>query len=145
MMKYDVYYKAFKELREIISFFPENEYKKIPNTFINFIEKNMDTNYEYVVTHIDDFQNQEMLEETKVLLSLVYRDFIDSSEEKKQIIQKEKDELYQDTKKIKEKYSPENIYENIEKKHETEEISTAMVEYKESIFAEIINWFKRTF
>lgn len=34
---YNVYYKAFKELSEIIKFFPRNEYKKIPKSFIDFI------------------------------------------------------------------------------------------------------------
>ena len=34
--KYNVYYRALKELSEIIKFFPRNEYTKIPKTFINF-------------------------------------------------------------------------------------------------------------
>ena len=74
--KYNVYYRALKELSEIIKFFPRNEYRKIPKTFINFIEENKDNSYEYIIEHIDDFQNQAMLDETRVLLSIVYRDFI---------------------------------------------------------------------
>ena len=42
--KYEIYHKAFKEFREIVKFFPKNNYKKIPKSFINFIEENMDDN-----------------------------------------------------------------------------------------------------
>ncbi len=140
--KYNVYHKAFKELSEIIKFFPENEYKKIPKSFIDFIEENMDNSYEYKIKHIDDFQNQKMLNETKILLSIVYRDFIASSEEQKQIIKMEKLELLQEENRVREKYNPDNIFKN---KGEKVEESVAMVEYKESILTKIKNWFKRNF
>jgi len=143
--KYNVYHKAFKELIEIIKFFPKNEYSKIPKSFIDFIEENMDNDYEYVVGHIDDFQNQEMLEETRILLSIVYRDFIASSEEQKQIIKIEKNELLQEEKRIQERYNPDNLFKNKEFKRETVENNVAMKEYKESIFIKIKNWFKRDF
>lgn len=143
--RYDIYHKAFKELSEIIKFFPKNEYRKIPKSFIDFIEENMDNSYEYIVAHVDDFQNQEMLEETKILLSIVYRDFIASSEEQKQIIKKEKNELLQEEKRIREKYNPDNLFKNKVEKVETVENSVAMVEYKESFFTKIKNWFKGFF
>lgn len=109
--KYEIYHKAFKEFREIVKFFPKNEYKKIPKSFINFIEENMDDNYEYTVKHVDDFQNQEMLEETRVLLSIVYRDFLASDEEKKQIIKSENEELLQEEKIKQEKYDINALFE----------------------------------
>ena len=140
--KYNVYHKAFKELSEIIKFFPENEYKKIPKSFIDFIEENMDNSYEYKIKHIDDFQNQKMLNETKILLSIVYRDFIASSEEQKQIIKMEKLELLQEENRVRKKYNSDNIFKN---KGEKVEESVAMVEYKESILTKIKNWFKRNF
>lgn len=143
--KYYVYPKAFKEISEIIKFFPKSEYRKIPKSFINFIEENMDRNYDYIVKHVDDFQNQEMLDETKIILSIIYRDFIASSEEKNQIYKTENFELLREEKIIREKYNPNNLFKNKATKVETVENSVAMVEYKESIFTKIKNWFKRTF
>lgn len=143
--KYNVYYRALKELSEIIKFFPRNEYTKIPKTFINFIEENKDDNYKYIIEHIDDFQNQAMLDETRVLLSIVYRDFIASNKEKKQITDIEKNELLEEEKRIREKYNPDNIFKKRDTKIETVENSVAMIECKESIFKKIKNWFKRTF
>ncbi len=139
--KYEVYHKAFKEFREIIKFFPKNEYKKIPKVFIDFIEENMDKNYEYIVEHVDDFQNQEMLEETKVLLSIVYRDFLTSSQERKQIIKMENDELWQEEKIIQEKYNPDNLFKNkntsiIENTEENSNID--LIEVKEKNFLQKI-------
>ena len=143
--KYSVYPKAFKEISELIKFFPRSEYRRIPKSFINFIEEHMDNNYDYIVEHIDDFQNQEMLDETKIILSIIYRDFIASDEVKKQIYETENFELLQEEKRIREKYNPDNLFKNRDNKVEPVEKSVAMVEYKESIFTKIKNWFKRTF
>ena len=120
--KYGVYPKAFKEISELIKFFPRSEYRKIPKSFINFIEENMDNNYDYIVEHIDDFQNQEMLDETKIILSIIYRDFI-----------------------ALDKYNPDNLFKDKTTKIELVGNSIAMVEYKESIFTKIKNWFKLIF
>lgn len=109
--KYDVYHKAFKEFMEIVKFFSKNEYKKIPKSFIHFIEENMDDSYEYTVEHVDDFQNQEMLEETRVLLSIVYRDYLASDEEKERIIKIENEEYLQEEKIKQEKYDINALFE----------------------------------
>lgn len=105
----------------------------------------MDNNYDYIVEHVDDFQNQEILDETKIILSIIYRDFIASNEVKKQIYKTENLELSQEEKRIREKYNPDNMFKNKATKVEPVENSAVMVEYKESIFTKIKNWFKRTF
>lgn len=143
--KYSVYSKAFKEISEIIKFFPKSEYRKIPKYFINFIEENMDNNYDYIVEHVDDFQNQKMLDKTKIILSIIYRDFIALGEEKNQIYKMENFELLQEEKRIREKYNPDNFFKNKATKVEPVENSVAMVQYKQSIFTKIKNLFKRTF
>ncbi len=143
--KYSVYPKAFKEISELIKFFPRSEYRRIPKSFINFIEEHMDNNYDYIVEHIDDFQNQEMLDETKIILSIIYRDFIASDEVKKQIYETENFELLQEEKRIREKYNPDNMFKNKATNGDLVENSVAIIEYKESIFTKIKNWFKRTF
>ena len=53
------------------------------------------------------------------------------------------EEIYQ--RKLTEKYNPANLFKNKETKVEKIENSVAMVEYKESTFTKIKNWFKRTF
>lgn len=137
--KYNIYCKAFKELDEILKYFPKREFEKIPESFIKFIETNMDSNYKYIVEHIDDFQNQKMMEETKVLLSIVYRDFIASTSVKQQILKMESVELLQEEKIIQEKYNPDNLFNNRQKEIVTENIQEiSMIEYKkDTIFSKI--------
>ena len=143
--KYSVYPKAFKEIYEIINYFPRSEYKKIPKSFITFIKENMDNNYDYIVRHVDDFQNQEMLDETKIILAILYREYIASSKEKMQIYEIEKSELIQEAKKIEEEYNQDNLFGKKATKSEKIENSVGMVEYKESFFTKIKKWFKRIF
>ena len=138
--KYELYRKAFKEVREIIKFFPKNEYKKIPKSFIDFIEENMNDNYQYIVEHIDDFQNQKMLEETRVMLSIIYRDFLASDEEKKQIIKSEKDDFLQEEKKKQEKYNVNDILER--KANDKIKIQNEFFIEKELIVTQE-KWYKR--
>lgn len=147
--KYYVYSKAFKEINEIIKTFPRSEYRKISKSFIKFIEENMDNNYEYTVEHIDDFQNQEMLEETKIILAIMYRDYIASDEERKQIYEREKLEVLQEEKRIKEKYNTDNLFKEKNEKEEKDEISknVQIIEYKQQnllhkILNRIINFFR---
>ena len=39
------YAKAYKEIMEIIRFFPEDEYNKIPKEKIEYYKENMDNTY----------------------------------------------------------------------------------------------------
>ena len=86
-----------------------------------------------------------MLDETKILLSTIYRDFIVSSEVKEKICETENFELLQEEKRIREKYNPDNLFKDKTTKIELVGNSIAMVEYKESIFTKIKNWFKLIF
>jgi len=138
--KEEVYHRAFKEFREIINFFPKNEYNKIPKTFIDFIEENMDNNYEYTVKHVDDFQNQEMLEETRVLLSIVYRDFLASNEEKRQIIKSEQEDLLKDEKMKQEKYNVNTLFEK-RKNEKIKKQNEVLVEKELVVLKE--KWYKK--
>lgn len=72
--------------------------------------------------------------------------FTNIADEEKEVIlakekiieQKEQEELYK-------KYNPDNLFKNKASKVETVENSVSMVEYKESFFTKIKNWFKRIF
>ncbi len=137
-----VYSKAFKEVNEIIKFFPRSEYEKISKYFINFIEENMNNDYNYIVKHIDDLQNQEMLEETKIMLAIIYREFIASNEGRKQIYETEKLEIIQEEKRNFEKYNPEGLFKKQNDKEKSDEVSENMqiIEHKpQNLFYRILN------
>lgn len=143
--------KPYRELYEILKHLPLEERDKIPSNFLKEIEEKMDTNYVYTVNHLEDFENQEMLEETRVLLAIVYRDYLASEEEKIKILEKEKEELKQEEKEKLEKYNPDNIFKskNVEDNKQSEsqiDSETALVKIKpEKWYRSLIAFFKRIF
>ena len=143
--------KSYKELYEIIKKLPEKEKNKIPNSFLEQIKNNMDKNYSYKVEHIEDFENQEMLEETKRLLALVYRDYLASEEEKNKILQKEKEELNKEELEKREKYDVDvfakqkvKAINEIEKNQNTENLELIVKEEK-TWFSKFVDFIKKIF
>ena len=45
----NIYAKAYTEVLEVLKYFPEEEYKKIPIEKINFYKRNMDKNYKFTI------------------------------------------------------------------------------------------------
>lgn len=135
--------KSYKELYEIIKKLPEKEQNKIPNSFLEQIKNNMDKNYLYKVEHIEDFENQEMLEETKSLLAVVYRDYLASEEEKKEILHKEKQEIEKSEIEKEKKYSI-NVFDNNKKEEKVNHLELTVKEEKKW-FEKFMDFLKRIF
>ena len=94
---------------------------------------------------IQSINEQNISNKTKLILAVLTYNYW-SDEKQKDSIRKElydNEEIYQ--RKLTEKYNPANLFKNKETKVEKIENSVAMVEYKESTFTKIKNWFKRTF
>jgi len=105
------YSKAYKEVYEILKCISEEERKKISPELIHIIEKNMDKNYEYHLKEDIEFGKQQMLEETRNILALIYIDYWADIKEKDAIMRK----YNHDLQKLEDnKYT----YVNIIQKHE---------------------------
>lgn len=83
--------KAYKEINEILKHIPKEYIERIPPQLLKVIEENLDKNYEYKVEHIKDFENQEMLNETRALLAVIYRDYFANDEEREKIKNEERE------------------------------------------------------
>lgn len=131
---------AYKEIYEILKIFPSELVDKVPKDKIDFFYKNMDNNYEYNISK-ETFDGKTMLEETAAILTILFRDYWATP------IQKEKILAYENLarKKLEEEkriqYNPDNLFKKQEESMYFEEQveETAMVEYKENIFKNIIN------
>ncbi len=137
------YPKAYVEILEIINYMGQEYKKKIPSKLLNFFEGNKDLNYEYKLESLN--LSKPFLNETMIILALIEQKYWTTDKEREVLNQalKENEKKYQED--LREKYNPDNLFKNKATKVETEENSVAMVEYKESIFTKIKNWFKRTF
>lgn len=99
------YKKAFKEIYIILNRASNDELDKIPKSFIEFIEKNMDINHEPQIEFNENFENS-VLEETLLLLALIYRDYLISKEERSILLKKEEEKLEE----LKESYKVERLF-----------------------------------
>ena len=149
----DNYNKACTELINILEYLSEEEYSKIPEKVIGTIINNVDEEYEYEIGELD-FDNCEMLEETKAMLFNIYRDYLCSPEQKQKIINYQNKERAKDEAKKQEKYDKFvfNIKEKEEKKENVENTKKVddkekylIKKEKENIVIKFINFLKNIF
>ena len=137
--------EVYTDISIIISMMPIDMKNKISDNFINFIEDNKSNNYISNINPKIPIKKQNIRKETKEMMGIIYRDYLCSNEQRKKLIEKENQEIKKYEETIREKYNPDNLFKNKATKVEKIENSVAMVEYKESIFIKIKNWFKRIF
>ena len=89
---------AFQEVFIIYEHMPESLQKKIPQSFLNLIEEERDRDHQLNLRDGKDFldglDDAQLTEETKIVLSLIYRDFLVGNEEKNRLQKKDIKELY---------------------------------------------------
>lgn len=139
---------AYKEIYEILKIFPKELVSRIPQEKIVFFRTNMDNDYEYNVS-VDTFDGQTMLEETKAILTILFRDYWATPVQREKLINFTKNAQNIVEEENKEKYNPDNIFKKYNKEDEIIENSlqkeVSLVEYKESIFRKVINKIKSIF
>lgn len=126
------YTKAFKEIYIILNRASKEELSKIPKSFIELIEKNMNVDYNPQIEFNDNFENS-VLEETLLILALIYRDYLTSEEERKELLKDEKMQLEE----LKENYNIENLFKKRKQESEESEIEQQLIEIKEE------KWYKK--
>ncbi len=138
MINRNLYKKAYKEVTEILRYIPKEEFDKIPSYIITNMDKEKDNDYNYQITHFDDFENQEMLTETKTILAVLYRDYWATDYQKERIIAKEKYDMNLLEEQKKEQYKTEDLFKNRRKTQNTNESTDveekALVEIKKQNF-----------
>lgn len=145
--------KAYREIYEILKYIPQEQVEKLPDEFTDFIEKHMARTYSYEIKNIQEFDKQEMLEETRIILAILYRDYWAEPEKKQEIVERDNKQI-QEQKEQEEKQKEEkkqqaemeaiqkatSEQENIENKQLTD-----LVPYKESFITKMLNRIKKWF
>ena len=146
LQKTDSYARAYVEILEIINHMGETYKKKIPSKLLNFFEENKDLDYIYQLDKTKDSEVKNFSEKTIGLLAMLESKYW-AKDNEKELLNKalvENENKYQEE--LREKYNPDYLFKN--KTSNTTEIAentVDMVEYKESIFIKIKNWFKQIF
>ena len=133
--------KALVEVDLIIEqVIPKEQTLKIPKKFKDFIKNNKDPNYLFKYNFEKELEEQVLMNDTKILLGMLYLNYWATDDEKKEInhILDENEKKY--IEQISEKYSTNNIFKKQEKKYgeEMAEINLP-VKHKEGMIKKIKN------
>ena len=141
--------KAVSEVIDILKHSEIEVTQKIPKKFIEFLTKNSDRDYIPDIDYSEENWENSIEEDAKVLIALIYRDYIMSEEEKEKVIE----EAERQEQKIREKYNLDNLFkknskiENEKSQDDTEqEVQKSLLIIKEEKWYErIINKIKEIF
>lgn len=138
----DTNLQTCSELYCLLNYFPQSYIDKLPRKLLELIKQNSDSKYIIQVDTNFPLNAQNISKKTKTILMVLKYNYWSTEIEKKHIAEKlyKNEELYQQE--LQELYDPNNLFKN---KRDTSSTSTAIIEYKESIFTKIRNWIKHIF
>lgn len=146
----EIYRNSFKEVYDILENTENELIAKIPTKFMNFLKENMNVNYKTNITLDEEIDKQYLSKETEAILSLIYRSYWSTDEEKQEFFIKDQQEYIEKEKKKKEQYEGKDIYQVFEERKNINKITVdnnLMVIKKENFikrfFNKILNIFKR--
>lgn len=141
--------KAYSEIYEILQLLDDEFINKLPNKFIEFIEKEKDNEYVVNINPNIPLEEQNLLSDTINILAMLKLDYWCTEDEKQELLEilNQNEQEYQAE--LTEKYNPDNIFKNkkVTKINEnTEEISLVPIKEKSFILKlldKIKNMFKK--
>ena len=145
----DRYAKAYAEVLEIISYFPEEEYNKIPKEDIEFYKNNRDKNYKFTIDPEVDLAEQNISKEASAVILTMFRDYFATEDQKqklKELIVLNEKKLYLEKR---EKYNFDSLFtnrisnENTLENQKNRTVETSLIEYKENFFNKFKNFILR--
>lgn len=138
----DTNLQTCSELYCLLNYFPQSYIDKLPRKLLELIKQNSDSKYIIQVDTNLPLNAQNIFPKTKTILLVLKYNYWSTEIEKQHIAEQlyKNEEIYQ--KELQELYDPNNLFKN---KRDTSSTSTAVIEYKESIFTKIRNWIKRIF
>ena len=136
------YANAYSELLEILKFISNEEYEKIDKEMIQLFETYY--NKEYVFEYDPDktLDEQNVSKTTKIIISILFRDYWATDEQREEILAKERYDLEKLEEEKREKYNPAEIFKNRKVIDTIEKDNLPMETKKENIFKKLINIIK---
>lgn len=137
-MNSENYKKALAEVKEIINHSSKEITDKIPDKFWNYIINNMDLTHPVNINFYNENWEDTLLDETKAILAMVYRDYIANDDEREMLIRQEKEEEEKRERELREKYNPDNLFKNKEKE-EAHDVDNQL------IVIDYLHWYQKIY
>lgn len=139
----------FSEIDMILENMEEKYTNEIPNRLKKFIKENKKKDYITSINFSKPLEEQELQKETKILLAILYINYWCEDEQEKDLLLKrfaENEKIKE--KEAREKYNPDNIFNNKYSKDKKISEENMMVEYKQDnllqkLWNKIKNLFKK--
>ena len=129
--------EGISQVLDILNHTDKNIVEKISRKFIEFLQENKSMDYKVNIDYSNEEWKNQINEDAKVLLALIYRDFIVSDEERENLIKKEEIISKQYNKEIMDKYSVDKLFKKSNKEVvENKEMPVSLIEVKEK------KWYK---
>ena len=140
----EAYRNSFKEVYDILQNTEDELISKIPAKFISFIKDNMNCDYKTNIQQNVNIDKQPLLKETEAVLSLIYRSYWATEEEKQEFAIKDQQEFYEKQRQGK---SIEQIFIERKKINNITIDNNLMIVKKESFikrfFSKVLSIFKK--
>lgn len=143
----EIYKDAFAEVNEILKLMPKSMVEKIPNGFQQIIQDEKSSTY--IPNIKEPLEECSLLEETTIILALIYRDFLCDKDEKERLKLRDAQQIKEAEDESYEKYNPDNLFKNRtpNKSIQVEE-NVSLVKYEEDkwykkIWNKILHLFKK--
>lgn len=137
MINSKTYANSYSEVLTILNSI-EGGYEEIPSSVINNFKRNCNPNYVYELNSDLPISEQKMLDTTKAILSVLFREYWATDEQRNIILQHEKNERIQIESEKTNKYK--NTIFSVENK---EKRRVEIISYKESIIDKIKKFLKK--
>jgi len=135
-----------KEVLAVLAYFEDDLIERIPAKVLeNLSELAADSKVDFYIDPKQDLDKQDISEQSKDLISLIYHNFVADENQKDELLKlwNGNENKYQEE--LKEKYNLDNLFQHRKKQSKTAENTsdTAMIEYKkETLFDKIKNFIK---
>ena len=129
--------RAISEVIEILNHTDKEIVEKIPQKFINFLFENADNDYKPNINFYDDDWKNSVQDDTQAILALIYRDYIVSDDERKELLKEEQEDKLKREKELQEKYNPDNLFKKKTVEIQTQNNEVQLVKVNET------SWFKK--
>ncbi len=138
--------EIYSEVYSILNLLGDKYINSLPKSLYNMIKTEKMNTYNPSYDGTIPLTKQNIKKESLSMIALFHINYWCESNLDKEELRKifnENESKYQDE--LREKYNPDNLFKRNTQEKYIQQDNVSMIEYKESIFTKIKNWFKRTF
>lgn len=106
----EILHLAYCEVITILSYLPSEYWNKIPKEKRDFYFENMNKEYKYKYDISKPFDEQKIMKETKIILGKLFKRYLATDEEKKNIMKEERAEIQKIEEEKRKKYNPDDLF-----------------------------------